>query len=60
MVCRWPLSQEGDLEDTIWHDMGLDLSGNGSSETMYDEQDRNLAEGQYKYVKLVMVTTDLM
>jgi len=23
--------------------MGLDLSGNGSSETMYDEGDRNLA-----------------
>jgi len=25
------------------HDMGLDLSGNGSSETMFDEGDRNLA-----------------
>jgi len=25
--------------------MGLDLSGNGSSETMYDEGDGNLAVG---------------
>ena len=28
-----------------WHDMGFDLSGNGSSETMYDEGDGNLAVG---------------
>jgi len=27
------------------HDMGLDLSRNGSSETMYDEGDRKLAVG---------------
>ena len=27
------------------HDMGLDLSGNSSSETMYDEGDGNLAVG---------------
>ena len=26
-------------------DMGLDLSGNGSSETVYDEGDGNLAVG---------------
>jgi len=37
VVCRWPQSQESD--------MGLDLSGNGSSEIMYDEGDRNLAVG---------------
>jgi len=28
-----------------YHDMGLDLSGNGSSETVYDEGDRNQAVG---------------
>ena len=28
--------------------MGLDLSGNGSPETMYDEGDRNLAVGLYR------------
>ena len=28
-----------------YHDMDLDLSGNGSSETMYDEGDRNQAVG---------------
>jgi len=44
MVCRWPQSEEGDGRDPICaskHDMGLDLSRKGSSETMYDEGDRN-------------------
>jgi len=31
--------------------MGLDLSGNGLSETMYDEGDRNLAVGNNSVVE---------
>ena len=48
MVCRWPQSQEGDWARPHLckvDDRGLDLSGNGSSETMYDEGNRNLAVG---------------
>ena len=47
MVCSWPQSQEGDWARPrfckLARDMGLDLSENGSSETMYDEGDGNLA-----------------
>jgi len=35
------LKQETERDE----DMGLDLSGNGSSETMYDKGDQNLAVG---------------
>jgi len=35
----------GDSICTSLHDMGLDLSGNGSAETTYDEGDQNLAVG---------------
>jgi len=39
--------------------MGLDLSGNGSSETMYDEGDRNMAVvGYYGLVAVVWLTTE--
>jgi len=38
--------------------MGLDLSGNGSSETMYDEGDRNLAVGIVGSVTTVWLTTE--
>ena len=44
VVCRWPQSQEGDWARPRLC-MGLDLSGNGPSETMYDEGDGNLAVG---------------
>jgi len=38
MVCRWPQSQEGDwARPHFVHELGLDLPGNDSSETMYDE-----------------------
>ena len=45
---RWPQSQEGDYERPHLcklADTGLDLSENDSSESMYDEGDRNLAVG---------------
>ena len=48
MVCRWQQSQEGDwVRPHLFKlaRMGLDLSGNGSSETVYDEGDGNLAVG---------------
>jgi len=48
MVCRWPRSQEGDWARPHLFKlarMGLDLSGNGSSETVYDEGDGNPAVG---------------
>jgi len=48
MVCRWPQSQKGDWARPHLcklADMGLDLSSNGSSETMYNEGDQNLAVG---------------
>jgi len=41
-------------QDTICaseYDMGLDLSRNGSSETMYDEGDQNLAAGAVVHVR---------
>ena len=38
--------------------MGLDLSGNGSSETMYDEGDRNLALGLVTMVWLATEAND--
>ena len=38
--------------------MGLDLSGNGSSEPMYDEGDGNLAVGIVGSVTIVWLTTE--
>ena len=46
VVCRWPHHRKVIRRDSMCasqHDMGLDLSGNGSSETMYEEKDRNPA-----------------
>ena len=38
--------------------MGLDLSGNGSSEPMYDKGDGNLAVGIIGSVTIVWLTTE--
>jgi len=51
MVCHWPQSQEGVWASASEYDMGLDLSRNGSSETMYDEGDQNLAAGAVVHVR---------
>jgi len=58
MVCRWSQSQEGDwarpsLCKFARH--GLDLSGNGSTQTMYDEGERYL-----RHVKLVAATVSCL
>jgi len=48
MVSCWPQSQEGDWARPHlckFAQQGLDLSGNGSSETVYDEGNRNRAVG---------------
>jgi len=48
MVCRGHNHKKVIGRDHIcasYHDIGLDLSGNGSSKTMYNEKDRNLAVG---------------
>jgi len=61
MVCRWPQSQESNWAKPHLCKLARHrpwLSGNGSSETMYDEGDWNLAVSLVGSVTIVWLTSE--